>query len=51
MSENELLAPRHPPVGRMDVKDAFETKTTTEQIYAHHLSRFVREHEEDSHRS
>ncbi|KAL8693137.1 MAG: hypothetical protein Q9218_001989 [Villophora microphyllina] len=39
MSKEELLAPRHPPVGQMAVGHAFETRSAREQLYAHHLSR------------
>ena len=31
--------PRHPPVGQMSVKQAFDSKSSSEQIYAHYLSR------------
>ena len=31
--------PRHPPVGQMSVKQAFDSKSASEQIYAHYLSR------------
>ena len=36
-----MIAPRRPPVGQMSVRQAFETKTPTEQLYAHHLARQV----------
>ncbi|KAI9811063.1 MAG: hypothetical protein M1827_005645 [Pycnora praestabilis] len=36
---DQLLVPRQPPVSRLSVRNAFDSLTSKEQLYAHHMAR------------
>ena len=39
-SDDQLLAPRHPPVGQMSVKHAFDSLNDSQKLYAHNMARY-----------
>ncbi len=40
-SSEQILAPRHPPVGQMSVKHDFDSLEDSQKLYAHHMARYV----------
>ena len=39
-SEDHMLAPTHPLVGRLAVQHSFNPLTAKEKLYAHHMARY-----------
>ena len=39
--DDNIMAPRHPPVGQMSVKRAFDSPDDSQKLYAHHMARYA----------
>ena len=39
-TDNQILTPKHPPVGRLSVRKAFDPLSLTQKLYAHHAARY-----------